>query len=506
MACWCKGNCPHIAEPKKLAAENKPQLAIGALHAALVAAPFCVEANIMLADSLGSTNQACFAKIHLDRAARAGMTPRLQLEIAGNLRNQGKVPEAIEAYRLATIALPKIPRAWGGYIAALEAAGELETAADVIKEASARFPDLPPPIRRGAAMVMAASNNLAIAVQMLEKSDITPLELLDRGRFKESLADYAGAWSDWSLAKQTLREKQGHSYWREHFLQLFAGMYEISQPGWSKLITPAPPPDLSPSPLFVTGFPRSGTTMIETALSQHSAIIAGDELMCLNDVIHSLQGFTRSPVPYPHAMLATAMGDNVVTASLLRDLYLRKAQFKIGFGFGRRPKAPAYFTDKMPLNEIHLPLIRMILPAAPVVILRRHPLDVIVSTMSNMLAQGGHYAASLETLAEHIAGVDSLLQHYKSVAGLYGAVECRYENFVADPAAELARILPAPLKVEPACVAFHENPRHARTISYRQVKTPLYKTSVARYKNFLPYLAPILPVIQPICEREGYEI
>src|SRR5262249_8719496 len=161
----------------------------------------------------------------------------------------------------------------------------------------------------------------------------------------------------------------------------------------------------------------------------------------------------------PHALMGTTLGDAVPVINMCRDLYWRKAQLRLGFKFGPEgfePDAtiraavgqeafvpdgapwPRYFTDKMPMNELHLPLLRLMFPDAPFIYVPRHPLDICVSTMSYLLANGGHYAESLDTIAEHYAGVDSVLQHYKAVLPMGNYKELRYENFVADMPAQLA--------------------------------------------------------------------
>lgn len=506
-----------MAEPNRELEAGHQQRAENLLRRNLSEAPWCVEGNIALADIMGQSNRATFAEIHLQRALKAGgPTPRVQYEIARNLRLQARPVDSAAAFEAAVKLSPQDPHVWGGLVGALEAANKLEAAAEAGARAIAVFPDPPTPIRYPFATVKLALKDAAGAVAMLEKDNLTPAERLLRGRAKEALGDYAGAWADWSDAKARLSQNQGHNYSREHFTTLFSGLYEISQPARYKLLTPAPELELAPGPLFVTGFPRSGTTMLETALASHSRIIDGDEVMGVSDVVQTLPRIVRAALPYPHALMATTLGDNPTLMSMMRDLYWRKLQAKLGFKSGPKwhpVNYPVddlwahYFTDKMPMNDLHLPLIRLLFPSAPFIYIRRHPLDIFISTMSHNLPNGGHYAESLETMAEHYAGADALLQHYKAVLPLGPFTEVKYESLVDDLAGELFRLLDlAGLPFEPACVAFHENPRQSHTISYRQIKQPLYKTSLARFKNFMPYLEPILHWVEPVLKREGYNL
>lgn len=500
-----------MAEPNRLRKENRPRLANQELRRVLLRAPLCVEANLAFAEMLSGHNQANFAQVHLQRAARSGTTPRIQMELAKNLRSQSRIEEAVAAYRKAVDMSPDSAEAWGGLISILETANRAPEAVEVLTDARRTLTTFPPTVRRPGAVAIAATKDYEKAIALLQGPDLIPMELLDRGRFKEKLQDYDGAWEDWTTAKNTLREKNGHVYWRDHFQAQWSALYEISQPARYKMMTPAPALDVIPGPVFVSGFPRSGTTMLETALSSHSRIVAGDELMGMNDVIQGLQRYLNAPVAYPQSLMATTLGDNAAGLALLRDLYWRKSQLRIGFPWShanqKKTKAPAYFTDKMPLNQLHLPLLRLVLPEAPFIYARRHPLDIFVSHMAYFLPNGGHYASSLETLAEHYIGVDTLAQHYKAVLPMGPYLEVKYEDFVAGAPEQLARIFELlGLKLEPACIDFHENPRTARTISYSQVRTPLYDSSIGRYKNFRRHLAPVLKSIEAICNREGYEL
>ena len=140
------------------------------------------------------------------------------------------------------------------------------------------------------------------------------------------------------------------------------------------------------------------------------------------------------------------------------------------------------FTDKMPLNETRLGLIRLLFPLAPVVHVIRHPLDVVLSCYANELLHGKNCALRLETAAFHYLQVMELVEHQIGELGLHYR-RLRYEDLLNDPEAELRALLEFVGEPWDAnCLAFHASGRVARTASYAQVAQPLYRTSRERWR------------------------
>lgn len=507
MPCWCNGACPHIAAPAAALKQGQAPRAAMLLRGALTRAPFCLEGNLMLAGILSRSNHAQAAEIHIERAARYGAPARIAFERAAVLRQQMRLPEALPAFMAALQAAPDNPNVSAAFIGAVEMAGDLKEAKKLAAAARLSFPH-DPEIRRAAATVADAMGDTKEAANLLNRDDLLPIEYLDRGRYLEKLGDYDGAWESWMTGKAIMRDKLGHRYNAEFFARHFAALAEAATPPRPDFVRAAPDLATDPGPLFICGFPRSGTTLLETILSSHSAVVAGDELMGVNDVIEALPAWCKVRVPYPAAMLATSLGENLLAPELLQDLYMKGARRRIGWTKKKGHKLPRYFTDKMPLNEIHLPLIRMLFPTAPVFRMQRHPLDVMVSCMSHWLAHGGYFASSLEACAVHYKAVDELMQHYKKQDGLKfsATTDLRYEDFVSDQEGSTRALCDyAGLPFEARCLTPQKNPRTARTLSYSQVRKPISAGSVGRWKNFRAWLDPAIEILRPIMEREGYE-
>ena len=167
-----------------------------------------------------------------------------------------------------------------------------------------------------------------------------------------------------------------------------------------------------------------------------------------------------------------------------------------------------FFTDKMPFNEIWLPLLRMAFPHAKVVRMARHPLDVCVSMLSHNMTHGFNCGYRIEDIVHHLLAVADLDAHYArelSAVDLNREWVLSYENFVADQQGETRRLLDfLGLPFEEACLSFHRNRRYAPTPSYAQVTERLNDRSIGRHRHYARQLAPFLPKLQPLLAARGY--
>ncbi len=206
-----------------------------------------------------------------------------------------------------------------------------------------------------------------------------------------------------------------------------------------------------------------------------------------------------SPLTYPEALAELWLGDQRDALDTLRDLYLQKAR-----RLGVLREGAVRFTDKMPLNETHLGLIALLFPAAPLLHVLRHPLDIMVSAFSNHFTHGYFCASALATAARHYLRVADLVAHYRAETPLR-YLPIRYEDIVARHEASVRAMLAfAGEEFDPACLTFHRNGRYARTASYAQVTEPLYDRSVERWRNYRRQLEPVIPTLAPVIERLGY--
>ena len=233
----------------------------------------------------------------------------------------------------------------------------------------------------------------------------------------------------------------------------------------------------SSAPIFVVGLPRSGSTLVEQILASHSAVEGTMELPDISLIAAELDSA-------PGGYLAALAGLDADARTALGERYLDQTRVHRRLG---RPM----FVDKMPNNFQHVGLIRLILPNARIVDARRHPLGACFSGFKQHFAQGQAFSYDLGDLGRFYRDYATLTSHFDTVLpGLVHRVI--YEDMVQDTEAEVRRLLSAcGLAFEPACLRFHETRRAVKTVSSEQVRRPIFRDGLERWRRFEPWLGPV---------------
>ncbi len=256
-------------------------------------------------------------------------------------------------------------------------------------------------------------------------------------------------------------------------------------------------PDAWESPVFVVGFPRSGTTLVEQMLAAHDRFVSTDEQPFVRRMIDWI-GARESPYPDGLIMLSTA------DLNTLRSVYWDAVSRVVNVKPGVR------LVDKNPLNLLALPMIRRVFPQARIIYCQRHPCDAILSCYMQQFRDPDVAAlcASIERLAHEYAAFHSHWRHHVEVLHA-DVLTCRYEDLVTDVDAGLAR-LGAYLNV--ADVAKMKNYRaralargFISTPSYAQVVEPLRTDAIGRWRRYREAFAPVLTILQPILDHWNYD-
>ncbi len=427
--------------------------------------------------------------------------PILLANLAWNLKCQGRIMEARALYKESVASAPDVFQTLFGWGQLEEVDGNFAVARSTLDRAAEIRPD-DPGLRVARATLLAREGNPAAALAELERDGAThkdPNALLEKGRILDRIGRYDEAFACYDEAKRLAREIVGKSYLDEQAREMADRLRQFFVSDRLRLMQRASVSEGHPQPIFILGFPRSGTTLAEQALSSHPRISAGDELPFVNELIDMIPRWFSSPLSYPEALAELWMGDNRRGAEALRDAYLQKAALR-----GIIEPGSAYFTDKMPLNEMHLGLISLVFPRSPLIHILRHPLDVVLSVYAHHLTHGYCCAYALETIARHYVLVMDLVGHYRTEMALR-YLPVRYEDMVADMSGSVRRMLDfIGESFDERCVNFQDNRRLPQTPSYAQVSEKLYDRSRFRYRHYRKHLEPVIPILKPIIERLGY--
>jgi Tfp pilus assembly protein PilF len=433
--------------------------------------------------------------------------PILLANLAWNLKNQGKMAEARSLYEESMAIDPHVLQTVLGFARLEEADRRFPQAAVLLDKAEVLAPGnqsvlLARAVLHGRTRSYEAALGVLDDIAAQRRDGLMgPNELLEKGRLLDQMGRYADAFVAFEEGKRLVREVSGSAYMAPEAQGLSQRLRAFFTTTRLKITPRATKREDSPQPVFIVGFPRSGTTLVEQTLTGHPAIAAGDELPFISDITGAMPRMLNSPLSYPDALAELWMGDQREGLDNLRDYYLQRARQS-----GILTPEARWFTDKMPLNETHLGLIALIFPTAPIIHVLRHPLDVVLSVFSNQLTHGFYCSYALETAARHYALISDLVAHYRSeMAMRYLAI--RYEDIVDEQEASIRRMLNfIGEDFDERCVNFHENTRYARTASYAQVTEKLYDRSRYRHRRYLKELAPIIPILQPAMDRLGYTV
>jgi tetratricopeptide (TPR) repeat protein len=312
------------------------------------------------------------------------------------------------------------------------------------------------------------------------------------GRLADKLDDPATAFAAFAemnrlVAEQHPGAREGAEGYRRHV----AALTEMMTPHYFARWSQAKPEGTRTPPVFLVGFPRSGTTLLDTMLMGHPAVHVLEEEPILQRVGDLLGDFARLP------------DLDAAEIDALRAVYFSELD-------ALEPAArDKLVIDKLPLNVLGMPLIHRLFPDAKVIFAERHPCDVVLSCFMQSFVVNEAMANFLD--------LTTSAQLYDQVLGFWTRCReilpldvhvLRYESLVVDKNAEMEALLAFLGLPWDAHVLDNEATAARRglisTPSYAQVVQPIYTRASGRWERYREQLAPVLPLLLPWAERLGY--
>lgn len=236
--------------------------------------------------------------------------------------------------------------------------------------------------------------------------------------------------------------------------------------------------------IFVTGMPRSGTTLVEQIIASHSRVTGAGELSLLQTACQRL-----------FAGKGSALGGTRRLEDIPQTEISRVGQEFLQELSARYPDADI-ISDKSISTYMYVGLVKLVLPQARIIVVRRDPRDTLLSIYKNRFPEGTHlYAYDLRDLANYYATFVEMVEFWRSETPDW-FTEVQYEELVANPEEQSRRLISAcDLEWEDACLNFHQNKRKVDTLSVYQVRQPISGGSVKAWQRYEKELAPMIEIL-----------
>ncbi len=378
--------------------------------------------------------------IHAELAEQFPANPQIAINHGHALRTQRRRDAAIASYRRALKLRPQTGEAWWS-LANLK----VDTVLTVTDEA--------------AMLALISDTNLPDEDRM-HVAYALGRRYEDAGQAGPAFTHYAtGA----ALAKRRFAsEAENYKAQAEAVVDFYTPEFYAARKGWGSD---------SAAPIFILGLPRSGSTLVEQILASHPLIEGTMELPYIGGIAAHIAALG------PNALENAGPGE----VRMWGEEYLARAQI-------HRRLGRAYFIDKMPNNFRHTGLIRLILPRAKIIDVRRAPMAACFSCFKQLFAEGQEFSYDLTDLGHYYRHYLSIIRHFHAVAP--GAISTLiYEDLVDETEVRVRQLLDAcGLDFDPACLRFFENKRSVRTVSSEQVRQPIYRSGLDQWKAFGPLL------------------
>jgi Tfp pilus assembly protein PilF len=411
---------------------------------------------------------------------------------------QGRFDEAISRYRRALGARPQAVEVLGRLAGLLERMGQIEEARACVDQ-GLKLQTGHPVLALAAAKLARRDKRFKEGIAMLEAVDRRQVDaamlseiLVLLGQLHDASDEPARAFPLFVEGKRY--QASANPYAKraaDAYLETVAAANGLLTERLVQSVEAGHDPDAD-APVFLVGFPRSGTTLLDQILDSHPALQTMEEKPAAERMQEAF-----------HEMRVDIANLDVARIAQLREVYFAEVARHIE----RKPGVT--LIDKMPLNIEHIPLIWRVFPLARFILALRHPCDVCLSCFMQSFAVNPAMA--------NFFTLEDTARAYATVMGLWRNAECtlplryhrvRYEDLVDDAEREtraMLEFLGADWRDEVLDHAGHARRRAViNTPSYHQVTQPIYRHAKYRWKRYEREMAPIMPLLRPFIEYFGY--
>lgn len=458
---------------------------------ALLLAPGYLDARIYLAKLLNRTgrNREALAMLEAvlerDNQHHAALTLKAAILVQDRALNEGQ-----STFKRLVRYYPRDALAWMNFAYLLKTMGRFEESLAAYRQSVAIEPG------RGLAWwgianlktVKFSSSDVAAMRKALDREDLDDDDRIHLnfalGKAFGDLKDYARSFAAYAEGNRIRRVQSPHD----------AGRVSDNVSNVERVLTPVFFEKRSawgcaaPDPIFIVSLPRSGSTLVEQILASHPLVEGTEELYDIERM--ALELAPGSP-PGAYVDVLSELSPEKIRS--LGEHYIEATR-------RHRHTGRPYFTDKMPSNWVFTGLIHLILPNAKIVDIRRHPLSCGFANFSQHFNWGINFSYDLTDIGRFYSAYVRQMAHFDRA--LPGRVHhVIYEDLVENFEPEVRRLLDyLGLPFDEACLRFHENRRAVHTPSAEQVRRPINRDGMERWRAYEQWLGPLKDALGPVLE------
>lgn len=420
---------------------------------------------------------------------------------------QLKLVEAEEYLRKALSFSPNNPLILENFSAILQQGGKTEEALQMAN----RLSTLPAPgyvylltlakIKRQKKDYGEAEKNVKEFISRAENDEQKSMGVNELAKIQDKKGQYKEAFDNYVTAQTGLAKINSGSETSRYFNALLKASLEWFNESNVKLwqSTNEIQEAMDKAPVFLVGFPRSGTTLTEQILSTHPSIISTQEANLVDSVILNMGNVLGYPPQYPHVL--NDLKQNQIIA-LRRDYMDKLAELFPGEDLSSKT-----IIDKMPFNIINLGFIRRIFPEAKIIVMLRDPRDACLSCFMQPFMHNSAMS-NFYSMENTVSVYDDVMKLYLCLKQLFpdNLKEVRYEDLVADLEKKTREIIQFIGKEwDESVIKYYENNDRPIRTPNEGVLQPIYNSSIGRWRNYKDQIAPYISGISPYIKNFGYE-